>query len=116
MKLGFVAITDRLLVVQYENDFEWFQTYIPHHYMIMFMWEHFPDIMKQSPIIYNERDLANWLYEYGGYDNGVIYIFNDHNSETTFDPMSFRKTRINPPKYISYNLCKTAVLKERDPE
>lgn len=116
MKFGIVAITHDLLWVQYVTPVGWKQSKIPYHDFITFMWEKFPEIMKQSPIIYNEYDLANWLYEYGGYDNGVMYIFDDHNPNTYFNPLNFHTIHINPPKNISYNPYETTIVKERDPE
>lgn len=102
MKLGIVAITDENLWVQYEAPDGWKQVEVPYNEFISFMWDYFPEIMKESipNHFYDERRLANWLYNYGNYNDGTMYLFNDHNNKRYFTTTR-RTIDIHPPKHIA---------------
>ena len=101
MKLGIVAITHDRLWVQYETPNGWKQSKIPYHEFISFMWDNFPEIMKKSiPYHFDsENSVANWLYNYGDYNDGTMCLFNDHNNNRYFTTMH-ETIDICPPKHI----------------
>ena len=102
MKLGIVAITHDRLWIQYETPDGWKQTKVPYNEFISFMWDYFPEIMKKSiPYHFDSNDhIANWLYNYGGYNDGTMYLFNDHNNNRYFTTTCKTK-EIYPPKHIA---------------
>ena len=102
MKLGIVAITHDRLWVQYESPIGWKQTKVPYNEFIAFMWEYFPEIMKKSiPYQFNDNtQIANWLYNFGEYVDGTMYIFNDHNDKRYF-ALNHETIDINPPKHVA---------------